>query len=203
MSHKSRTGLLHLLNVCGTVPSGSPDLHAAERGQHLPAVVTVSLRQRLPVPPDQRRGGANKAQRDAALLRPLLPGLVLRTGRGTAASRRRNDPEGQTGPSTAAHTAAGPVPSAISHQPGVPLPRGSHHPPSATSPRTTAPTTELSGQGRRLRVRRHAIQRVEVPLNTRGLTRLRRIQGRDRPSDLRFTPPGNSNKHVRLSIGCP
>jgi hypothetical protein len=42
-----------------------------------------------------------------------------------------------------------------------------------------------------------------VPLNTRGLTRLRRIQGRDRPSDLRFTPPGNSNKHVRLSIGCP
>ena len=48
--------------------SGTPDLHAAQRGQHLSAVHKVPLRQRLSVPTNQRRGSPDKAQRHTALL---------------------------------------------------------------------------------------------------------------------------------------
>lgn len=43
--------------------TGSPDLYAAHARQHLPEISQVSLRERVPVPADQRGGGATQAQR--------------------------------------------------------------------------------------------------------------------------------------------
>ena len=150
--------------------SGSPDLHAAQRGQHLSPVIKVPLRQRLPVPTNKCGGSPNKAECNTTLLRSLLPRFVLRSGRRTAASsaRRYDNHSRQTSPraATAASSASSPVPAAEPRQPGFPLPGGSQHSPPAASPRTSAFTSQFSGEGGRFRIRWYAFQRVEAPVST-------------------------------------
>lgn len=53
--------------------AGAPDLHAGDAGEHLPEVIEVPLRERLPVPAHQPGGGAAQTQRLPQVLRQVLP----------------------------------------------------------------------------------------------------------------------------------
>lgn len=147
--------------------SGTPDLYAAQRGQHLSAVLKIPLRQRLSLPSNQRGGSPDEAQCHTTLLGPLLSRLVLRSVRRTAASgARRHDIHARQARQRAAAAAAAkstciPTTAADPRQPGVPFPRRSEHPPPTASSSTGASTTELSGKGGRFRIWRYAVQGVE------------------------------------------
>lgn len=103
---------------------GALDLHAPLSRQHLRSELSVLLRQRLPVPAHQRRGGAHQAQRDSSLLRQVLPWKRARP--------RRAGVQGGTQAAAAAATAGPQTPYALSPlQPGVPLARVGQHPSAA------------------------------------------------------------------------